>query len=175
MSSPTTSCIAADNPGNSVAAEVRDKDGGCAHYDGAIVVNNVEPTADFSNNGPVNESQSYTLTLANGTDVSSGDVAAGLHYRFDCGNGFGSWGSSTSATCSAPNHGQFNVAGEIRDKDLAVSSYAGTVTVNNVAPTAVFLFTGTVNEGTPFTLALNNGTDSPSDVAAGLQYRFDCG
>src|SRR5439155_8331640 len=47
MSSPTTSCFAADNPGNSVAAEVRDKDGGFAHYDGAIIVNNVTPTAVF--------------------------------------------------------------------------------------------------------------------------------
>ena len=173
--SPSAFCPAADNGTFSVSGEVRDKDGASNLYSSTVVVNNVAPTADFGNNGPVNEGQSYTLTLANGTDVSSVDVAAGLQYRFDCGNGFGSWGSSNSATCSADNHGQYNVAGEIRDKDLAVSSYAGTVTVNNVAPTAVFLYTGTVNEGTPFTLALNNGTDSPSDVAAGLQYRFDCG
>jgi DNA/RNA endonuclease G (NUC1) len=173
--SPSAFCPAADNGTFNVTGEVRDKDGAANLYSSTVVVNNVAPTADFSNNGPVDEGQSYTLTLANGSDVSSVDVAAGLQYRFDCGNGFGSWGSSNSAICSAADHGQFNVAGEIRDKDLAVSSYASTVTVNNVAPTAVFVYTGTVNEGTPFTLALNNGTDSPSDVAAGLQYRFDCG
>lgn len=168
-------CPAADNGTFSVSGEVRDKDGAGSIYNATVVVNNVAPTAEFSNNGPVNEGSSYTLTLSNGSDVSSVDVAAGLQYRFDCGTGFGSWGSSSSSTCAAPNHGTFNVAGEIRDKDLAVTSYAGSVTVNNVAPTAVFLYTGAVNEGTPFTLKLNNGTDSPSDMAAGLQYRFDCG
>ncbi|MDQ6717586.1 MAG: lamin tail domain-containing protein [Gemmatimonadota bacterium] len=173
--SPSAFCPAADNGTFSVSGEVKDKDGASTIYNSAVVVNNVAPTADFTNNGPVNEGSSYTLTLANGTDVSSVDVAAGLQYRFDCGTGFGSWGSSPSASCPAPNHGTFNVAGEIRDKDLGVSSYAGSVTVNNVAPTAVFLYTGTVSEGTPFTLKMNNGTDSPADMAAGLEYRFDCG
>ncbi|MBA3646537.1 MAG: lamin tail domain-containing protein, partial [Gemmatimonadaceae bacterium] len=170
-------CPAADNGTFSVSGEIKDKDGAENVYSATVVVNNVAPTAEFSSNGPVNEGTSYTLTLGNGSDISSVDVSAGLEYRFDCGTGagFGNWGSASSVNCPANDHGSYNVAGQIRDKDLGNSSYAGSVTVINTAPTALFLFTGTVNEGTPFTLALNNGTDSPSDVAAGLEYRFNCG
>ena len=174
--SPSAFCPAADNGTFNVTGEVRDKDGAANLYSSTVVVNNVAPTADFSNNGPVNEGSSYTLTLANGSDVSSVDVAAGLQYRFHCGTGiFSNWGSSSTATCAAASHGSFSVAGEIRDKDLAVTSYSGSVTVNNVAPTALFTFNHAVNEGTPFTLSLSDGTDSPADMVAGLEYRFNCG
>lgn len=173
-SSSSVSCIAGDNPGTSVAAKVQDKDGATASYTGSVVINNVAPTAVFSNNGPVNEGSSFTLRIDGVTDVAA-DIAAGFQYRFDCGTGPGAWQSAPTASCAADNHGTYNVRGEVQDKDGDESIYSSTVTVNNVAPTAVFLYSGSANEGSPFTLAINNAHDSPADFAAGFEYRFDCG
>jgi DNA/RNA endonuclease G (NUC1) len=175
--SPSAFCPAADDGTFSVSGEVKDKDDGESVYSGTVVVNNVAPTADFTNNGPVNEGQTFTLSLANANDVSSVDLAAGLEFRFDCGTGGGvsEWSSSASVTCPAADHGVYNVAGEVRDKNHSSTAYAGAVTVINVAPTATFTFNHSVNEGSPFTLTMSGATDSPRDVAAGLEYRFNCG
>jgi DNA/RNA endonuclease G (NUC1) len=131
----SASCPTSDNGTLSTAGEVRDKDGGVSSYSGSVTVNNVAPTAIFSNTGPANEASSFNLLLSSPSDPSSADVAAGFQYRFDCGSGFGAWGSASGTTCATNNDGIYHVGGEIRDKDLAVSSYAADVTVNNVAPT----------------------------------------
>ena len=45
---------------------------------------NVAPTADISNDGPIDEGGSATVSLANAFDPSSEDTTAGFHYAFSC-------------------------------------------------------------------------------------------
>ena len=76
-------------------------------------------------------------------------------------------------TCS--DNGSFTVALEVSDGIETVSSDAS-VTVSNVAPTAVFGNNGPVNEGDDINLSLTGPFDpSSADTAAGFQYAFDCG
>src|SRR5262249_6142168 len=79
-------------------------------------------------------------------------------------------------TCQAPDNGTLTVHGKILDKDGGSTEYSGTVTVNNVAPSAAFTAPATGSEGTPFQLTLTNPTDpSTVDTAAGFSYAFDWG
>src|SRR5439155_680185 len=92
------------------------------------------------------------------------------------GSGYGSYGSSNSASCATSDNGSRTVKGKIRDKDGGLSEYAATVAMNNVAPTATFNSPGSVNEGGPIGLSLTGPFDPSSvDTAAGFTYAFDCG
>ena len=63
----------------------------------------------------------------------------------------------------------------VTDAQGMTGTVSGTVTVNNVLPTAAFGAPVAVDEGSDFTLTLANAFDpSPTD-AAGLQFAFDCG
>jgi len=76
-------------------------------------------------------------------------------------------------TCS--DNGSFTVTLEVSDGTDTVSSGAS-VTVSNVAPTALFGNKGPVNEGDDINLSLTGPFDpSSADTAAGFQYAFDCG
>jgi hypothetical protein len=174
--SSSTSCSTTDNGSRNVKAKIKDKDDGVREYTGTVTVDNVAPTADFAAQTPVNEGSSFSLTLTNPNDVSSADVTAGFTYAFDCGSGYGAFGASASTSCSTTDNGTRNVGGKIRDKDGGVSTYSGSVTVNNVAPTADLSAQSPVIEGSPFNLALTNPNDvSSADMAAGFTYAFDCG
>jgi hypothetical protein len=102
----------------------------------AVTVDNVAPTASFGNDGPVDEGSSFTLSLSNADDASSVDAAAGFEYAFDCGQGYGNFGSDPSAQCATSDDGVRPVAAKISDKDGGVREYTATVTVHNVAPSA---------------------------------------
>src|SRR5207237_362627 len=108
--------------------------------------------------GPVNEGQSFTLTLTGPQDPSSADTAAGFTYAFDCvgGSGYGAFGSSNSANCPTTDSGTRSVKGKIKDKDGGGSEYTGTFTVNNVAPVV------TVTSPSYGTLYAKNGTSNPT-------------
>jgi hypothetical protein len=101
-----------------------------------VTVNNVAPTATFSNDGPVNEGTSFHLTLSGASDPSSADTTTGFTYAFDCGNGsgFGTYGNSNTATCPTNDNGVRTVKGRVKDKDGGYTEYTGSVTVKNVAP-----------------------------------------
>ena len=101
-----------------------------------VTVNNVAPTATFSNDGPVDEGSSFTLSLTSPADPSSADTNAGFTYAFDCGDGsgFGAFGPGNSAACPTADNGIRAVKGKIKDKDNGVTEYSDSVTVNNVAP-----------------------------------------
>jgi hypothetical protein len=141
-----------------------------------VSITNVAPTATKAFDTSVNEGSSFSLALTSPSDPSSADTTAGFEYRFDCGSGYGAWGTDSSTSCSTTDNGTRNVKAEIRDKDLTpVSTYTGSVTVENVPPTATFEYpSGTVNEGSSFTLKLTNPSD-PAGTNDTLSYAFDCG
>src|SRR5207253_4271313 len=97
--------------------KIKDKDGGVTEYTASVTVNNVAPMATFGNNGPVNEGQSFTLSLTAPSDPSSADTTAGFQYAFDCGSGsgYGAYGPSNTATCPTNDNGVRTVKGKIKD------------------------------------------------------------
>src|SRR5207244_13013782 len=92
---------------HSPSVTVSDGDGGSDSKSLAVSVNNVAPTATFGNNGPINEGQSFALTLTGPQDASSADTAAGFTYSFDCGAGagYGSYCASPGKSCPTTESG----------------------------------------------------------------------
>jgi hypothetical protein len=186
ITNPTTSLtptITCNDDGTvRVTLTVRDDDTGQGQDEMLLTLSNVAPTASGLNtNSPVNEGSDIVLSLANATDASSID-AASLHYAFDCGSGYSATdyaGASAinSANCPTDDNGTRVVKGKVFDKDGGVSSeHSATVTINNVAPTAMFNAPSPVNEGSNIALSLTNADDVSSvDKLAGFTYAFDCG
>src|SRR5437763_8396653 len=153
---PTITCT--DNGSFTVSLTVTDNHGASSTASNATVnVANVAPSATFGNTGPVNEGQSFQLSLSGASDPSSTDTAAGLQYAFDCGDGsgYGAFGASNSATCATTDNGVRSVKGKIKDKDGGVNEYTGSVTVNNVAPTATLANNGPSSEGASATISFS--------------------
>ena len=173
----SATCPTTDNGTRTVKGKVFDKDGGASGvFSATVTINNVDPTATFSVPVSVNEGTAIALSLTNPQDPSSADLAAGFTYAFDCGAGYASPGSASTASCPTDDNGSRNVKAKIIDKDAGFTEYTGTVTINNVAPTATFTTPSSVNEGDNIALSLTNPVDpSTVDVTAGFQYAFDCG
>ena len=107
-----------------------------------VHVNNVDPTADLGNDGPINEGGSATVSFSSQFDPSPADTTAGFHYAFSCTNaslaGATYAGSSTASSTSlhvrrqrhvhrpGPDHRQGRRLHRVHDRSS---------TVNNVAPT----------------------------------------
>ena len=176
--SNSQSCPTADNGLRGVKGKVKDKDSGETEYTGSVTANNVAPTATFTAQSPVNEGTPFTLSLTSPLDPSSVDTTAGFEYAFDCGDGsgYGAYATSNTQSCPTTDNGTRSVKGKIKDKDSGETEYTGSVTVENVAPTATFSAQSPVNEGTSFNLSLTGPFDPSSvDTSAGFQYAFDCG
>jgi uncharacterized protein len=119
-----------DGPAAPVVHVRATDDAGQAAVDNATVtVLNVAPTATF--NAPPSDFAGYpfTLSLTSPHDPSSADTGAGFQYAFDCGSGYGAFGSSSSASCSTDDTGSRVVHGKIRDKDGDSTEYTATVDV----------------------------------------------
>ena len=172
----TATCSTNDNGTRTVGAKIRDKDGGVTEYSASVTIANVAPSATFEAPSAVDEGSGIDLALTGPTDPSSVDTAAGFEYAFDCGSGFGGFGTTSTATCSTNDNGTRTVGAKIRDKDGAVTEYGTTVTIDNVAPSATFTAGSPVNEGSDIALSLGSATDpSTVDTAAGFEFAFDCG
>lgn len=145
----------------------------------SLAVLDVAPAATL--NAPasaVTEGSSFSISLTNPQDPSSVDMAAGFTYAFDCGSGsgFGSFGSSNSASCPTNDNGTLTVRGRIRDKDGGISeAVPRTVTVDNAKPTATFNTPASVNVASPFNISLTDPQDPSSVDKSALKYAFDCG
>jgi hypothetical protein len=136
-----------DNGSYTVTFTITDDDGGVNSGSIPHVVNNVAPTATLSNNGPINEGGSATVSFSGQADPSSADTSAGFHYAFSCTNGllaasdYGNSGTSASTSCPFAENGSYTVKGRIIDKDNGYTEYTTTVVVNNVNP-VINSFTG---------------------------------
>ncbi|HLW67287.1 MAG TPA: FG-GAP-like repeat-containing protein [Gemmataceae bacterium] len=91
------------------------------------------PTATFSNSGPVLQNQAVTFFFTNPSDPTFSNDLAGFTYAFDFGNG--SFSNSPQTVVSSATHtfaqpGTYTVYGRIYDKTGAFTQYSTTVTVN---------------------------------------------
>ncbi len=120
----------ADNGAYTVTLVVTDPGGLADTASTTATVTNVAPTATFNAPASVPVSTGFTISLTNPSDPSSVDTAAGFTYRFDCGSGFGSWGTASSRNCPGRSStGNITVRGRIRDKDLGLKTYSRTVQI----------------------------------------------
>jgi hypothetical protein len=130
-----------------------------------LEVSNVPPTANFGNDGPVDEGSSFTLSLTGPSDSSTADTNAGFEYAFGCGNGsgYGMFSFSNSATCATTDDGTRAVKGQIRDKDGGATEYTTSVAVNNVTPTVTAPAGQTADEATATSFSLGSFADPGDD------------
>jgi uncharacterized protein len=126
----TATFAAPDGPASpTVAVRVVD-DGGLADVEQVtITVRNVAPTATFV--APLSSPAgfAFALSLTNPHDPSAADTAAGFTYAFDCGTGYGAFGSAASVSCPTTDVGTRSVGAKIRDKDGGVTEYRASVEV----------------------------------------------
>jgi len=119
-----------DGPSShTVTVQVIDNGGLTATNATTVDVTNVAPTASFGAPASTFAGLPFTLSLSSPTDPSAADVAAGFTYAFDCGSGYGAFGSAATASCPTADTGTRSVGGEIRDKDGGVTEYRATVSV----------------------------------------------
>jgi len=127
---PTFSAASLDGPATrTVGVQVTDDAGATATDTATINVKNVPPTATFTAPATASAGFPFELSLTSPHDVSAADTAAGFTYAFDCGSGYGAFGSTATATCSTSDAGARSVGAKIRDKDSGVTEYRGTVDV----------------------------------------------
>jgi uncharacterized protein len=126
----SVSFSADDGPATpTVGVQVTDDVGNTATDSVAVTVRNVAPTAMFSDPASSSAGFPFTLSLTGASDPSGADTAAGFTYAFDCGSGYGAFGSPAGASCPTTDVGTRSVGGKIRDKDGGVREYRGTVSV----------------------------------------------
>jgi hypothetical protein len=94
-----------------------------------VTVRNVAPTATFGAPASSFAGFPFTLSLSGASDPSTADTTAGFTYAFDCGSGYGAFGSTSSANCPTTDVGTRSVGGQVRDKDGGVTEYRGSVSV----------------------------------------------
>jgi hypothetical protein len=127
---PTFSAAALDGPSlQTVRVQATDVGGLTAVDTTTVDVTNVPPTATFVSPETASIGVGFSLALADPQDASPADTAAGFTYAFDCGHGYGEFGSASSAQCPGSDPGTLSVGGQIRDKDGGVTEYRGTVGV----------------------------------------------
>jgi hypothetical protein len=112
-----------------VRVQVTDDAGQTATAQTTVDVQNVPPTATFSAPASSLAGYPFTLSLTSAHDPSAADTAAGFQYAFDCGSGYGAFGSSSTASCPTSDVGSRSVGAKIRDKNAGVTEYPGTVSV----------------------------------------------
>lgn len=92
-------------------------------------VNNIAPTATFTAPASGRVGQPLNISLTSPSDPSPADTAAGFTYAFDCGTGYGQYGTLNSAACTPTSAGSLTVKGKIRDKDGGEREYTAAAVV----------------------------------------------
>ncbi len=147
-----------------------------------LLINNVAPTATFSNGGSVNEGSSGTVSFSNQADVSGLDQSSGFRYAYDFNNdgiwdlGNVSYASSiaNSSVTVPSNYFADGAVGAVRtvkarifDKDGGFSDYSTAIAIANVAPTLTGSSASLVNgtEDTTYAITTASLIQGFSDVA----------
>jgi len=126
----TFSAAALDGPSSrTVGVQVTDNAGATATDTATINVTNVAPTATFNAPATASAGFPFALSLTSPHDPSAADTAAGFTYAFDCGSGYGAFGSASTASCPTSDVGTPSVGAKIRDKNDGVTEYRATVAV----------------------------------------------
>jgi len=150
---------AGDGPASrTVRVRVTDGGGMTAVDTTTVIVSNVAPTATFTSPASSFAGFPLDLSLTSPHDASSADESAGFTYAFDCGAGYGSFGSAASASCPTTDTGTVSVGAQIKDKDGGVTEYRATVAVVVTFSSLCFLVSDLVSD---------------PDVAAGLCAKLD--
>jgi hypothetical protein len=141
-----------------------DGNGGSTQTSFGLSVNNVAPTASFNAPASVNEGSDIVLSLTSPFDPSSADTTTGFQYAFDCGTGYGAFGSS-SASCLTTDNEVRTVGAKIRDKDGGETEYTASVTVANLPPVVSTIPTSQIVQYSDEILEVSvTATDGPSDT-----------
>jgi hypothetical protein len=123
-----------------------------------VIISNVAPTAALDAPSSSFAGFPFDLSLTGASDASSADQTAGFTYAFDCGGGYGSFGSASSASCPTSDTGSLSVGAQIKDKDGGVTEYRAAVDVTVTYASLCILVSDLVSD---------------PDVAAGLCAKLD--
>ena len=122
----TFSAATIDGPATRTVG-VRVSDGSASATDTAqVTILNAPPTATFDAPATVFAGNAFTISLTNATDAAPADRPV-LEFAFDCGNGYGLFGTATSRSCPTDDTGTITVRGKVRDDDGGVTEYTATV------------------------------------------------
>jgi len=128
--SATFSAAALDGPTTrTVSVRATDSGGLTATISATITVANVAPTATLHAPSSVLAGSDVVLSLTDSFDPSVADTAAGFTFAFNCGAGYGAFGSPSSVSCLTTVTGDRSVGAKIKDKDGGVTEYQATVHV----------------------------------------------
>ena len=180
-SSNSITCTPPDNY-NLIRGKIMDKDGGENTYDlYSHTVENVPPTADFANDGPIAPGGTVTVSFSNEYDPSPVDTSAGFDYYYFCdnttpppvggrANRYRSPGVNSS-TCTFTTAGLYTVYAIIVDKDSGGTVYSTVVAVvDNQPPTADAGGSYSGDEGSAITMSSASASDP--DVGDTLTYAW---
>jgi PKD repeat protein len=133
------------------------------------VIGNLPPTGKLVAPTSIGEGTPFTISATAFTDAPA-DLAAGFTVAFNCGGGFGAYGSATSIVCPArPDQGNVTVRMRVKDKDGAASEATREIPVGNVAPrvTASATSPTTISAGGSFSVSATF-----TDVAGDAPWRY---
>lgn len=155
-----------DNGAVTVRGRVQNQRGTGSEYTAAATVTNAAPTASLMAPSSVTEGSLISVSLGTVTDAGIADVAAGFTYAFDCGTGYGAFGSSASGSCSTSDDGTRTIKASVRDKDGGTTEYTADVVVTNAAPVLAAFAGSTILAGETFA-ATGSFTDTGADTWTG--------
>ena len=141
-----------------VYGRILDEGGGYSDYTTSVTVADVPPTANFSNNGPVNVGSPVVISFTNSYSPSTLDTEEGFHYSYatdpsQLAASYATAGTSSTDSLTFNVQGTYTIYGQIYCVDNEISEYTTTVTVNDVPPTASFTNNGPVSVASPTTVS----------------------
>jgi hypothetical protein len=128
--SPTFAAGTLDGPSiRTVRVRVTDPGGKTATDDATVSITNTPPSGTLETPDSAPAGFAFTLAVTGATDPAAADQAAGFTYAFDCGKGYGAFGTSASASCTVKKVVERSVGAMIRDKDGGVRELRATVDI----------------------------------------------
>jgi len=149
-----------------------------AAFRDALQAHDRAPVALITYTGTLNDGSPVAFDASTSTDPDLNRTDLGrteaLTFNWHFSDGTDATGKTVAKTFLA--HGTQTATLTVTDVFGWPNSTSATVTIVNLPPTATLDVPLAVDEGAPITLALTGATDpSPTDVAAGFTFAFDCG